>query len=114
MPRPATAGDARTSVADAQAAERRRGRSRGRRAPPILEWSCKESARRALGFPIPIVRIRSLRQPGLVDTAAVLGRVSLALADLLGERPEGTSNVLVRYEEARAGRLDQGGGVVSG
>jgi phenylpyruvate tautomerase PptA (4-oxalocrotonate tautomerase family) len=39
---------------------------------------------------VPVVRIRALRQPGLVDTSAVLGRVTTALAEVLGERPEGT------------------------
>jgi phenylpyruvate tautomerase PptA (4-oxalocrotonate tautomerase family) len=39
---------------------------------------------------VPVVRIRALRQPGLVDTAAVLASVSQALADLLGEAPDGT------------------------
>lgn len=81
-----------------------------------------------LGFLVPVVRIRALPQPGLLDLPAVLGRVSRALADLLGERPEGTwatwetigsghhsaerGNVFVTYEEARSGRLYDGGRVV--
>jgi phenylpyruvate tautomerase PptA (4-oxalocrotonate tautomerase family) len=39
---------------------------------------------------VPVVQIRALRQPGLVDTGAVLARVAGALAELLGEAPEGT------------------------
>jgi phenylpyruvate tautomerase PptA (4-oxalocrotonate tautomerase family) len=39
---------------------------------------------------MPVVRIRALPQPDGVDVVAVLGRVSVALADLLGERPAGT------------------------
>jgi phenylpyruvate tautomerase PptA (4-oxalocrotonate tautomerase family) len=39
---------------------------------------------------MPVVNVRALRQPGLVDTSAVLARVTTALAEELGERPEGT------------------------
>jgi phenylpyruvate tautomerase PptA (4-oxalocrotonate tautomerase family) len=39
---------------------------------------------------VPVVRIRALRQPGIVDRAAVLANVSSALAELLGEPAEGT------------------------
>jgi hypothetical protein len=51
---------------------------------------CKENDKATLEFPVPVVRIRALRQPAAVDVPAVLGRVSLALSDLLGERPDGT------------------------
>ena len=38
---------------------------------------------------MPVIR-RALPQPARVDTAAVLARVTAALAELLGDRPEGT------------------------
>lgn len=56
----------------------------------MLRWTCKENEKNALGFPVPVVRIRALRQPGVVDVSTVLGRVSRALSDLLGEPPEAT------------------------
>jgi phenylpyruvate tautomerase PptA (4-oxalocrotonate tautomerase family) len=39
---------------------------------------------------MPVVRIRALPQPVLVDPRSVLGAVTTALAEVLGERPEGT------------------------
>jgi hypothetical protein len=56
----------------------------------MLRGSCKENEKNALGFSVPIARIRALPQPGVVDLSTVLGRVSRALSDLLGERPEAT------------------------
>lgn len=54
---------------------------------------------------IPVLRIRALPQPEGVDVAAVLGRVSLALADLLGEPPAGT---WATWETIEAGRYAEG------
>jgi phenylpyruvate tautomerase PptA (4-oxalocrotonate tautomerase family) len=59
-----------------------------------------------LGFLVPVVRIRALPQPGVVDLPAVLGRVSRALADLLGERPERT---WATWETIGSGHYAEGG-----
>lgn len=56
----------------------------------MLKGICKENEKNALGFPVPVVCIRALRQPPVVDVSTVLGRVSRALSDLLGEPPEAT------------------------
>lgn len=54
---------------------------------------------------MPVVRIRALPQPSGVEVAAVLGRVSLALADLLGEPPSGT---WATWETIEPGRYAEG------
>jgi phenylpyruvate tautomerase PptA (4-oxalocrotonate tautomerase family) len=54
---------------------------------------------------MPVVRIRALPQRSGVDVAAVLGRVSLALADLLGEPPAGT---WATWETIEPGRYAEG------
>jgi phenylpyruvate tautomerase PptA (4-oxalocrotonate tautomerase family) len=54
---------------------------------------------------VPVVRIRALRQPGLVDTGAVLACVTTVLAEVLGERPEGT---WATWEELGPGAYAEG------